>query len=253
MAIALRANGTATTGSIGPSITPAIPAAQLTGDMMLCYIFGKPFDAAWSISAGWTSLGRGESGTTAAGIDTGSMAMQVWYREATSDADTNPTITEGTPAWNCAQGVIQVFSKGAGEVWSTPVIQYAADETNGTAISVTFGSDPGGLGGDYVSLACGINTDAMGPLTSDLAPTWTGITFGTPDTAIEMENVSGGDMAAHVISIPVSSGTSSAAPSMAGTGTASGGADRLEGSFIRLRVTTPTVTGVGWDLGGGVW
>ena len=114
---------------------------------------------------------------------------------------------------------------------------FGADEVTGTAISITYASDPGGVAGDYVMLAASINTDAMGPLTTDLTPAWTGITFGTADPGIEGESTTGGDQSEHYMSRPVSSCTSSAAPTATGTGTATGGADRLEGGFIRLRVT----------------
>ena len=224
-------------------MTPAIPAAQVTGDMMIAIAAGKPFDLGWFQSeGGWTSLGRGQSGTTAAGVDTGSMAVQVWYREATSDTEANSVLTESTPTWNVATGAVCVFSKGAGETWSTPVAVFGADEISGTGISVAYASDPGGTAGDYVLLACGINTDAMGPLATDLTPAWTGITFGTADPGIEGEGTAGGDMAAHYISYPVTAGTSSAAPTATGTGTASGTADRLEAVFVRLRVASAVIT-----------
>jgi hypothetical protein len=236
VAIALRAAGTPSGGLVA-STAIAVPAAQLTGDMMLLIAGGKPFDLGWSAPGDWTSLGSAASGTTAAGIDTGSMKMQVWYKEATSDTEANPTLTEDSPVWNVVMGVIYVFSKDANETWAIPEIRYAADETTGTALSFTFASNPGGTTGDYVCLACAINSDTMGPLATDLTPTWTGVTFGTADTATEFESTSGGDMAGHVITRPVSSGTASAAPSMTGTGTGTGGADRAEGAFIRLRVS----------------
>ena len=237
MAIAIRSTGSWSATSAA-SITQGLTGEEI-GDMMILVAAGKPFDMGWSVgTAGWTSAGRGESGTTAAGVDTGSMALQVWYKEATSAAETDPTVTEGSPAWNVAQVGYRIFSKGAGETWVTPVVVFGADETNGTDISVTFASDPGGVAGDYVVLACGINTDAMGPLTTALTPSWTGITFGGADSAQNAEGITGGDMAAHMTSRSVTSGTSSAAPTVTGTGTASAGADRLEACFIRLRVTT---------------
>lgn len=238
MAIALRAAGTWTFG-INTFSVP-IPAAQLTGDLILLFASAKPHDSGRSVS-GWTSPtnSSASSGTTAAGVDTGSMWGEIWYKEAASDTETDPTLTEGTPTWNVAGAVTYVFSKAANETWQEPVIFWAADEGSGTGISLTYSADPGGKAGDYVVLAAGINTDAMGPLTADLAPSWTGITFGTADPGIEGETTSGGDMSGHIMSRPVSSGTSSAAPTATGTGTASGGADRLISCFIRLRVTTP--------------
>ena len=239
-AIGLRGAG-AWTATSASSVTPAIPAAQVTGDMMILIAAGKPFDLAWS--SGWTSFGSGASGTTAAGTDSGSMFVQVWYKVATSDTEADPTVTESGNSFNVVQAAVCVFSKASGDVWETPVAVFGADETTGTSISVTFGSDPGGTAGDYVMLGCGINTDSMGPLTTDLTPSWTGITFGTADPGIEGEGTTGGDMSGHYMSRPVSSGTSSAAPTATGTGTATGGVlDRLEAVFIRLRATTPTTS-----------
>ena len=239
-ALGLRAAG-AWTATSAASVTPAIPAAQVTGDMMILIAAGKPYNLTWS--SGWTSIGRGESGTTAAGINTGSMVIEIWYKVATSDTEADPTVTESGNSFNVVQAAVCVFSKASGDVWSTPVAVFGADETTGTSVSITFASDPGGLAGDYVMLGCGINSDEMGPLTTDLTSTWSGITFGSYDPAIEGEGTTGGDMASHYRSVPVSSGTSGGAPTASGTGTTTGGSgDRLEGVFIRLRATTPTTS-----------
>jgi hypothetical protein len=246
MPVSLRASGTAVFGV--NSITPTIDAAQLAGDMMILIAGGKPYDLGWSVS-GWTSLGSSASGTTAAGVDTGSMKMEVWYKIATSDTETDPTVTEGTPTWNVAGAVVMVWRNQAGDVWETPVVVWGADESSGTGISVTFGSDPGVVTDDLVMTACAINTDAMGPLTGDLVPAQAGVTFGTTTQRVEQETTSGGDMALHVSSAFATSGTSSAAPTATGTGTASGAADRLQAAFIRLRTrksTTPGYVGAGY-------
>lgn len=241
--IALREAG-AWTATSAASVTPVIPASQDTGDMMICIATGKPFDLSWSFpAAGWASLGTASSGTTAAGVDTGSMKVEVWYKVAQTSTESNPPVNESGNTFNVVQAAVCVFSKGAGEVWSTPVVTFGADETTGTAISVTFDADPGGVAGDYVMYACGINTDAMGPIVGGaLSVTWTGITFGTADAIVEGEGTTGGDMASAYRTRPVSSGTSSAAPVMTGTGAGTGGADRLEGVFIRLRATTPSTS-----------
>jgi hypothetical protein len=252
MAIALRAAGAWAAGAAA-TFTAAVPAAQVTGDMMLLIVTGKPFNLTYTMSAGWASLGSAASGSTAAGVDTGSMFIEVWYKEATSDTETDPTITETGNTFNVASAAVCVFSKGAGEVWETPAGVTAADETTGTALSFTFGSNPGGTTGDYVLVACGINTDAMGPLTTDLTPSWTGITFGTADAGIEGESTTGGDMAAHYMSRPVSSGTASAAPTATGTGTATGGADRAAAAFVRLRASTPAAAEGYPYIGGGYY
>lgn len=236
MAIGVR---TVNAGLFGvASQTPSVNGSQLVGDMLILIGGGKPFDLGWSVAtAGWTALGSAASGTTAAGVDTGSMKMQVWYKEALIDPEPNPTITEDTPVWDTAGGQVMIFSKAAEETWATPVVVYGADEVTGTAISVTYGSNPGVTTGDMICTACAINTDAMGPLTADLTPSQAGITFGTTTVRNNTVATTGGDMAYHVSTTPVVSGTGSAAPTATGTGTATGGADRLESAFIRLRVS----------------
>jgi len=240
MAIGYRANGGVDFGI--NSLTPTIDPSQVTGDMMILIAGGKPFDLGWSVgAAGWTALGSGASGSTAAGVDIGSMKFQVWYKVATTDTEANPTLTEGTPAFNIVGCSLHIFSKGAGEVWGTPVVVYGADETDGTALSFTFASDPGVTAGDHILCGVAVNTDAIGPLTANLTPAQTGVTFGATTERNEGETTSGGDMSFHSTDTPVTSGTGSAAPTATGTGTASGGdIDRAEAAFIRLRVSTPT-------------
>lgn len=236
MAIAWRGTGGGVSGI--NNLTPTVSAAQLVGDMMILIANGKPYNLGWSVAtSGWASLGRGQSGTTAAGVDVGSMTTEVWYKEALVDPETDPTVTEDTPVFNVANAIVLVFSKDASEAWETPVVVFGADETNGTDISVTYASDPGVAAGDWVIADCGMNTDALGPLTAALTPAQTGVTFGATTVRREAETASGGDMSMHSTTTPVTSGTSSAAPTATGTGTASGGADRLESAFIRLRVS----------------
>jgi hypothetical protein len=237
MAIGFRGADTAVNGI--NSITPTVNANQVVGDMMILIAGGKGFDLGWSVTtSGWTALGRGQSGTTVAGVDTGSMAMQVWYKEATVDPETNPTVTEGTPTWNVAAAWIIVFSKGAGEVWSTPTVVYGADEVTGTSISATMSANNDVTGGDYVIASLVSNTDVLSPYTTDVTATQTGVTFGTWTARQDNLTTAGGDMSWDNSTAPVTAGPSSAAAVLSATGTASGGADRSELGYIRLRVTT---------------
>src|SRR6187431_1720626 len=109
MAIAHRATGTAALAS--GALTPIIPAAQLTGDMMLLLAGGKPYNAGVSVAtSGWNALSTFTDGTTAAGIDVGSMQVRAWYKEALSDTETDPAISNGSPAINVFGGIVIVFS-----------------------------------------------------------------------------------------------------------------------------------------------
>ena len=238
MAIGFRAASISVYGAA--SVTPAIPASQVTTDMMLLFAYGKPFGAGWSVAtSGWTALGSAASGSTAAGVDTGSMKMQVWYKEALIDTEADPTVTEGSPVWNVVGASIAVFSKAVGETWETPTVVYGADEVSGTSVSATMSADNSVAAGDSLVAAIGTNSDAMGPFGTATTYTQTGATFGGLSNLVDDETVTGGDMAAQVTRRAVTAGASSAAAVITATGTASGGADRTEVGYVRLRVSTP--------------
>jgi len=219
------------------SITPAIHANQAVGDLMILFASGKPFNLGWSVAtAGWTSIGRGESGTTAAGIDLGSMVIEVWYKIAIAAPETAPTVTEGSPLFNVVMGSVLTFRKATNESWVIPTVVFGADEVTGTSVSATMSADNNVAAGDRVMCLVAANTDAMGPFTTDATPTQTGVTFGGVAVRDDGETLTGGDMAAHSTDLAVSSGASSAAAVITATGTASGGADRVEVGYVRLRV-----------------
>jgi hypothetical protein len=246
VAIAFRASSTPAFLTATTAIV--IPTAQLTGDIMFLVASGKPYNSTTTCTtSGWASLGRGESGTTAAGIDIGSMMTEIWWKVAESDTETNPTLTEGATAWNVMAGWIIVFSKGAGETWETPVVRYGGDETDGTSISINFGTDPGGAVNDFILAGLGTNSDALSPMATDMALSWTGITFGAAIGAGEWESATGGDMGFHANAWPVTAGPSSAAPTATATGTtSSGNIDRVEAFLVRMRVAaaaSQTLTG----------
>ncbi len=231
--ISIRATGTPVYGTA--NLTPIIPTAQLTGDMMLCLYGTKPYSDAPTINQGWTSLGYATDGTTAAGVDVGSMQTRVFYKIATSDTETDPTITNSTN--NISTAVIIVFQKSAGESWFTPVGAGGGDASAGTGFSVTASSDVGHTTGDMVVAAAAFRSDAATPTTAR-AVSITGCTLGayTQAPATDPETTSGGDMGMTCGYVPVNSGTSSAAPVMTAT---LGAAHTGSAYLVRLRVNVP--------------
>lgn len=111
MAISLRATGTYAENGGNSSFTVSIPAGAASGDMMLCFIGGKPYNTTFTLSGSWTSLGSATNGTVASGGDTGSMKVQCYYREHTG-TESNPTVTLSTT--DVAAAVIIVFQKTTG-------------------------------------------------------------------------------------------------------------------------------------------
>ncbi len=239
-AIAIRATGTYVNGTA--TITPAIPAAQVTGDMMILAVGTKPYNGANSISVatGWTSIGSATDGTVAAGTDTGSMKTELFYKIATSDTETNPQVDNSSN--NVSGAVIIVFQKAANETWDTPVGAGGGDASAGTGFSVTASSNPGITAGDLLVGYAAIRSDAG--TQSSITITATGATMGafTESPATDLATTSGGDMAMSGGYVAVSSGTASAAPVYASTLAASHTGSAF---IVRLRVipnVAPTVT-----------
>jgi len=206
------------------------------GDMLIAVATGKPHDSDWSMASPWQSLGRGTSGTTANGADVGSVAIEAWWMEADTAGIVAHTLTEDSAGWDVVAFKIFVFSKEVGETWETPVAVFGSDVVDGTAIAITFDSDPGLKPGDGVMVTAGMNTDALGPLTSNLTPAATGVSAWSSITErAESESTTGNDMAFHATTGRVLAGRSTAAPTCTGTATASGTADEVAAALIRLR------------------
>lgn len=234
MAISFRAVGTPVYGTA--NITALIPAAQLTGDMMLCFYGTKPFGDAPTINQGWASLGYATDGTVPADVDVGSMQSRIFWKIATSDAETNPIITNSTN--NISTAVIIVFQKGASDTWATLVGAGGGDATAGTDFSATMSSDVGHTTGDYVAGFACFRSDGATPTTARNL-TIAGCTLGTytQSPVTDPETTSGGDMGMTCGYRSVDSGTSDAAPVMTATlATAHTGS----AFWCRLRVITST-------------
>jgi hypothetical protein len=229
VAIAHRSTGAANFAANSVLINRGSPQE---GDMMLMLVAGKPFDGDVSVDiAGWTELAAFTNGSVAAGVDVGSMQVTAFWKEC-SASESNPTLVEGTPAWNVFGGLIMSFSKDASETWETPLIVGGGDSSAGTGFSVTAGSNPGVTAGDVCVCFAGFRSDAATPCSTHLVATQTGVTFtNTHDPATDPETTSGGDMGMCVNRATVS-GTGSAAPVLVATLAA---AHTGAAAFIRLR------------------
>lgn len=245
MALSWKGDAALTVGQTA-SFAPAMPT-HAAGDMLFATWTGKPFDASVDVTTpGWALLISGASGTTAAGVDVGSMKAAVWWKEATSAAETAPTFTEGATAWNVAGGGVTCWQKDGGQVWVTPVAVGGGDEDLGADVSITMGSDPGVTAGDGIAILFGVCSDASAPLTAGPTITQTGVTFGAVTKDRDQESTAGGDHAMITAHCVVSSGTSSAAPVIGGT-VADSGSPRWIGGVVRLRQeAAPAATGTGW-------
>lgn len=213
-----------------------IPAGATTGDMMLIAASWKDYSLTASIvDAAWTEITEFADGTVTQAAGVGSVKVGGWYKE--HDGSESTPVLRFSAFPNINGHVMIVFSKDSGETWSTPAFATAAISlaTNWTA---TASSDPGITGGDCLVGLVGFR-DNSATMTRDADAgldcdgiTWSGNFQESPAT--HHDTSSGPDMSADLGYRLAASGTSSAAPTMAGTL----GADETGSAlWIRLRVT----------------
>lgn len=213
--------------------------AQSTGDMLIIVAACKTatpasLDPTVTTGTGWVRFAQFADGTTASGVGVGSVHQALFYKVATSGAETSPVITwGGSQTATPGLGVCLGFTKASTEVWLTPVAVQKATN-NATSISVTQDSNPGITAGDW-----GIVVHTTRDDSALTVPTWTATsaTLGTavvyPTTPIA--SGTSNDMAGTAAYRSVTSGTASAAPVCTATQVA---AETGVTGFIRLRVQT---------------
>lgn len=257
MAISARAAGT--WAEMVADGTVAIPAAQVTGDLMLLLAFCKPYTVTTTVS-GWESIGEFADGTVGNGNGVGSVKVAAWYKVATTDTETDPTLDWSADP-NTGAAVIVVFSKAASEGWVAPAYVTAA-MTNWTTTSqtVSASSTIDTSNGDAIVGLIGIRDDSstMTRPTTGIAgtgPTWNGDYVEYPAT--HFSTTTGfdcsGDAGYRLIT------TGSAGVTLTQTGTISA-AETGAAMWVRLRVqtatsataTVATATGDGQNTGGTV-
>lgn len=174
MAISHRASGSWAYAASG-SVTTTLPTHQ-SGDMLIVRVAAKSSAiascSATTATSGWAKIGQ-TAGSTNSGNGTGSVLVAAFWKQATSGAESNPTI-------DFSQAVTQVghvaisYQKGA-EVWVTPVGAGGLDEgTADTSHSATIASHVSVTSGDMVDFFTGIRDDCTMTLPTI---TQSGVTF----------------------------------------------------------------------------
>jgi hypothetical protein len=213
--------------------------------MMILFVGCKPYNATINTPTGWTLItgSNGANGTTASGIDTGSVLWAAFYRMWVSgDAAPTVSITSG----NVALASIRGFTPTSGAKFFIPVAAKGSDTSSGTGFSLTMDADIGIIAGDMLvngAVLPGDNSTFGTPTISA-----TGATFSacTESPATEGTTASGQDLEASAYYATCSTGPASAAAvcgwtlSVAQTG---------GGNLVRLREYVPdyqlTLLGVG--------
>jgi len=212
-----------------------LPTGIAAGDLIVILVGMKPSTANTGDVgpvSGYTEVtpqvfGGGYGATL--GADTGNTLIAAFARVADGTEGTTRTVPF------TGQNVVWVWGarlSNATGLWD--VAGATGEDTTAGSVSVTFTSDPGVEGGDYVIAAMCIPTDVTTPSQfSAEALSQTGVTYGTVTEVAEPDSSGGNDIGGFIVRAAVSSGTSSAAPVL--TATAGGTTTNVRGPAILVR------------------
>lgn len=212
------------------------PVTIAAGDGLVMIVGTKPFGATITTPAGWTAQGTTTNGTTAVGIDTGSVKVAAFTKTADGTEAGAGFITVSVATADSTWVVICRYTKSAANSWSFASAT-GTDAAVGTAWSVAFSSNPGITVGDNLVLG--------GVQPTDAANTWSAhtltaasATVGAPTGRQNPRVTTGNDSGGHVATAVCSAGTATGVPTWAATQTL---ATNNAGSaaLVRLREVAP--------------
>ncbi len=226
------------------SLSLPYPTGIIAGDLLVVAIANKyPANGPTTPSGDGFSFptnGQGTGGAGAAGNDAGSTYATVYTKVADGTETGNLSVT--LTSANSSRGRMFLYRASPTNTWSVAAAN-GGDNTAGTSISVTCGTDPGFLAGDMAIAVFASNTDARTHASQAIAAT--GISaWGTVAERDDAAGATGQDVRLVVSEHPVTAGTSSAAPVY--TCTASGTtADQNAGGGVILRLRSASSGVVG--------
>lgn len=213
----------------GSSIT-----GQSAGDLLFALWGGKPYSTSPSspTNATYTTLARRESGTTAEGDSTGSVAAQIFYKTSAGASEPNSPISDYSAPYNPAVRAVAGFYKSVAGSWT---VESCVGSTESDPISVTGSSQLNFATGDVIAVLVTLNnnSDLSSPSLSVSGCTLANLTQRLPSTTA----ASGDDGGMCLYTADVTAGSATAAPSFSATSSPSNTA----ASIIFVRIAEPTV------------
>jgi hypothetical protein len=223
------------------SANPSLPTTPAAGDLYIMFVGCKPYTATINTPTGWTVIPNtaGANGTTASGVDTGSVRRAAFYRYWQS-GDNAPVVS--VSSGNVTLAVIYKARPTAGSTIDTPVGIAGDDTTSGTDYAATMASDPGITANDVLvagTVIAGNNATFGSPTMSA-----TGLTIGSVVEVSEGATTTGNDLGAGTSLGTSITGTASAAAVIGWTLSAA-----QTGSTVLIRVresgAAQSITGAG--------
>lgn len=200
----------------------SIPGSPAAGDRMFLWASWKDFSITAQVS-GWTEVTEFADGAVSAAANVGSVKVGCWYRDWQS-GDGNPTL-DFSSSPTTAGAVIEVWQKGATDVWDTPTFVTAAiaaattwSATSSSTLTVKDGAVVFELAG-FRDDSATMTRSATTALEDDGSPnvTWNGNVVESPAT--HFSDTTGQDLSADLIHRLVTTGA--AGVNLTATGTLS--------------------------------
>lgn len=231
MALAFVTSTLSSLTALATALPVPYPASIASRDVLVLLLGCKPFNAAITTPPGWQSLGSLANGSTAAGLDTGSMLAAAFWRYADGGESGNLTVTIGSGD-SCWGSMLRYTHDNARAV--SVAMASGSDAAVGTAVSIAFSSNPGITVGDQLAVIDVVPTDLQGTL-SAITLTATSATITAPTVqqagiAVTTGNDSGG----HVLTTSCTAGTASANATFAATSSVAAN-NAGPGLLVRLR------------------
>lgn len=233
------------------AFAPTLPT-HAAGDRLFLVVSGKDATTTnCTINQGWTRLSTFFGGTGTTGNDAGGVFISTFAKDATSSAETAPTVTPGATAPDSWEWFCFTYRPGAGKMWADSIAllpawsQGGSDTSTASPLTATCSAWTGAqpTAGDAILLVGGTPTD-LGTALGATTLTATGLSGGTKDTTTTnyVENSLGGDSAAVWADWTGFTGTASAGLAVSIVVT---GATNHSGTIIALaiRQTNAPVTG----------
>jgi hypothetical protein len=211
--------------------TYTLPSGTTSGDLLVGFYGGKPYDTVPSIPSGYTAQSGGANGTTANGNGSGSVyAVAFTKTHSGSESDPSSTMAAGYSPAITAMLAIQPDSAVTWAVTSTKGSDSAATGTN---FSATGESTLDYTTGDVVVVQIVHNDDSSGD--SGFRLSIPGCVVSTPIQRLTgtLTTSTGNDGRMYVLTAGIISGTATGAPTVTAT-TGSGDSD---GQAVFLRAS----------------
>lgn len=226
-----------------------MPASRVSGNLMILVVGNKPASVTPDTPSGWNTVASGTytGGQGSAGADSGDVRITAFSR-VTDAAESSPMTVTATGA-SCVQASITQVSRSGGSAWGITATG-GSDETTGTAISITGATNISLAANDLVLAAFATNSDlSASSTTTSLSVSASGATIGSATIARDTSTNLGNDM--HLVTgyASVTGGTSSGAPAVTATMSASGASSETgPGIFLRLyEASSASLTDVDTD------